>query len=175
MRQSRLPLPERKGPRARPFYRLTRKIRGKTVTETFATPVALRKAQSEVAEFHRFRELSHSLLDVNEKICQVRPVADTLTAQEKKQRPRSGRSRTRSKRVAPDRLSGPPQNRQAGPGSNRDGDASRHASGRGCRTEPVTSMRTARPGPAGDSMSLRSASALPRDAVPARAYCGRGD
>src|ERR1022692_2509960 len=35
-----------------PFYRLTRKIEGKTVTETFATPVALRKAQQEVAEFH---------------------------------------------------------------------------------------------------------------------------
>ena len=58
-----------------PFYRLTRKIRGKTVTETFAMPLALRKAQSEVAEFHRFRELSQSLLDVNEKICQARSVA----------------------------------------------------------------------------------------------------
>lgn len=74
-----------------PFYRLTRKIRGKTVTETFATPLALRKAQSEVAEFHRFRELSQSLLEVNEKICQVRPVADTLNAQEKKRRKQSGR------------------------------------------------------------------------------------
>ena len=74
-----------------PFYRLTRKLRGKTVTETFATPLALRKAQSEVAEFHRFRELSQSLLEVNEKICQARPVADTLTAQEKKRRKPSGR------------------------------------------------------------------------------------
>ena len=58
-------------PGHRPFYRLARKIRGKTVTETFATPLALRKAQSEVAEFHRFRELSQSLLEVNEKICEV--------------------------------------------------------------------------------------------------------
>ena len=74
-----------------PFYRLTRKIGGKTVTETFATPVALRKAQNEVAEFHRFRELSQSLLDVNEKICRARPVEDTLTPQEKKRRKRSGR------------------------------------------------------------------------------------
>ena len=41
-----------------PFYRLTRKVHGKTVTETFSSPAALRKAQSEVAEFHRFRELS---------------------------------------------------------------------------------------------------------------------
>jgi hypothetical protein len=39
-----------------PFYRLTRKIEGKTVTETFPTPLALRKAQGEVAEFQRFRE-----------------------------------------------------------------------------------------------------------------------
>jgi hypothetical protein len=74
-----------------PFYRLTRKVRGKTVTETFATPIALRKARSEVAEFHRFRELSQSLLDVNEKICLARPVQDTLTAQEKKRRKRSNR------------------------------------------------------------------------------------
>ena len=74
-----------------PFYRLTRKISGKTVTETFASPAELQKAQGEVAEFHRFRELSQSLVEVNEKICQARPVEDTLTAQEKKRRRRSGR------------------------------------------------------------------------------------
>jgi len=74
-----------------PFYRLTRKISGKTVTETFASPAALQKAQGEVAEFHRFRELSQSLVEVNERICQARPVEDTLTAQEKKRRRRSGR------------------------------------------------------------------------------------
>jgi hypothetical protein len=74
-----------------PFYRLTRKVRGKTVTETFATPLALRKAQSEVAEFHRFRDLSQSLLDVNEAICRTRPISDTLAAQEKKRSKRSSR------------------------------------------------------------------------------------
>jgi hypothetical protein len=74
-----------------PFHRLTRKIDGKTVTETFATPVALRKAQQEVAEFHRFRELSRDLVDVNEKICRVRPLEETLTQQEKKRRKRSSR------------------------------------------------------------------------------------
>ena len=72
-----------------PFYRLTRKVSGKTVTETFATPAALRKAEREVAEYHRFRELGQDLLEVNEKICQSRPVEDTLTAEEKKQRRRS--------------------------------------------------------------------------------------
>jgi hypothetical protein len=72
-----------------PFYRLTRKINGKTVTETFATPAALRKAQNEIDEFHRFRELSRELIEVNEKICRARAVEDTLTSEEKKRRKRS--------------------------------------------------------------------------------------
>ena len=74
-----------------PFYRLTRKVNGKSVTETFSTPAALRKAQQEVEEFHRFRQLSHDLLDVNERICKLRPVEDTLTAQEKKRQKRSSK------------------------------------------------------------------------------------
>jgi hypothetical protein len=74
-----------------PFYRLTRKVNGKSVTETFSTAAALRKAQQEVEEFHRFRQLSHDLLEINEKICTLRPVEDTLTPQEKKRRKRSSR------------------------------------------------------------------------------------
>ena len=74
-----------------PFYRLTRKVEGKSVTGTFATPAALRKAQQEVEEFHRFRQLSHDLLEVNEKICKLRPVEDTLTTQEKKRLMRSSK------------------------------------------------------------------------------------
>lgn len=74
-----------------PFYRLTRKVEGKSVTETFPTPAALRKAQQEVEEFHRFRQLSHDLLEVNEKICRLRPVEDTLTPQEKKRPKRSSK------------------------------------------------------------------------------------
>ena len=79
-----------------PFYRLTRKVDGKTITETFSTPAALRKAQNEVAEYHRFRELSDDLLDVNEKICRARPVEDTCTPQEKK-RPKRSMPRSRAK------------------------------------------------------------------------------
>jgi hypothetical protein len=75
-----------------PFYRLTRKVEGKTVTETFSSPASLAKAQREVSEYHRFRELGSQLLDVNEQICRLRPVADSpATAQEKKRRPRSSR------------------------------------------------------------------------------------
>src|SRR5580658_10832406 len=57
-----------------PYYRLTRKVNGKTVTETFSSPASLAKAQREVAERQRFRELSDQLLKVNEQICQLRPV-----------------------------------------------------------------------------------------------------
>jgi len=87
---------EKDDPGHGPFYRLTRKVDGKSVTETFSTPAALRKAQSEIEEHHRFRELSRDLLEVNEKICRVRPVEDTLTAEEKK-RPRRSRTRSRAK------------------------------------------------------------------------------
>ena len=79
-----------------PFYRLTRKVDGKTVTETFSTTAALRKAQNEIAEYHRFRELSRDLLEINDKICRARPLEDTLTLEEKK-RPRRSKMRSRVK------------------------------------------------------------------------------
>ena len=74
-----------------PNYRLTRKLNGKTVSETFSSSAELRKAQREVEAFHRFRDLSHQLLELNEKICRLRPVEETLTPQEKKRRKLSGR------------------------------------------------------------------------------------
>jgi hypothetical protein len=74
-----------------PNFRLTRKVQGKTVSETFASGAQLRKAQREVEAFHRFRQLSQRLLEVNEKICAARPVEETLTPQEKKRRTRSSK------------------------------------------------------------------------------------
>ncbi len=70
-----------------PQFRLTRRVAGKTVTETFPNPTALRKAQQEVAEFHRFQKLSQNLIALNEKICHLRPVEQQRggwTEQEKK-------------------------------------------------------------------------------------------
>jgi hypothetical protein len=70
-----------------PQFRLTRRVAGKSVTESFPTPAALRKAQEEVAEFHRFQKLSEDLVGVNEKICALRPVeikGGGWTDQEKK-------------------------------------------------------------------------------------------
>jgi hypothetical protein len=75
-----------------PYYRLTRKVDGKTVTETLPSPATLAKAQREVTEYHRFRELGGELLEVNEQICGLRPVAESpVSAQEKKRRKRSTR------------------------------------------------------------------------------------
>src|SRR6195256_3322981 len=48
-----------------PNYRLTRKVDGKSVSESFSSAVELRKAQREVEAFHRFRLLSQELLEVN--------------------------------------------------------------------------------------------------------------
>jgi hypothetical protein len=72
-----------------PNYRLTRKVNGKTISETFSSAAELRKVQREVDSFHRFRELSRQLLEVNEKICRSRPMEESLTQQEKKRPKRS--------------------------------------------------------------------------------------
>jgi hypothetical protein len=75
-----------------PHYRLTRKVDGKTISETFPTPAAQRKAEREVAEFHHFRELGQAFVEVNEKICGLRSVdEEDLSAREKKRPKRSSR------------------------------------------------------------------------------------
>jgi hypothetical protein len=79
-----------------PNFRLTRKVDGKTVSESFSSAAELRKAQREVEAFHRFRQLSQELLEVNEKICRARPVADVISPEEKKRRkPFSRKSRAK--------------------------------------------------------------------------------
>jgi hypothetical protein len=70
-----------------PQFRLTRKVNGKTVTESFPNPAALRKAQQEVSEFRRLQKLNEALVGINEKICDLRPIEQQRggwTEQEKK-------------------------------------------------------------------------------------------
>ncbi len=80
-----------------PYYRLTRKVNGKTVTETFSSPASLAKAQREVAECQRFRELGEQLVDVNEQICKLRPVAETAPSAQEKKRPKRSRKKSPAK------------------------------------------------------------------------------
>ena len=59
------------------------------MTETFPNPAAFRKAQQEIAEFHRFQQLSADLVSLNQKVCELRPVEQQRggwTDQEKKRR-----------------------------------------------------------------------------------------
>jgi hypothetical protein len=55
-----------------PQFRLLRKVKGKSVAESFATPAAFRKAAQEVGEYHRFQGLVTQLTTVNEQICRLR-------------------------------------------------------------------------------------------------------
>ncbi len=80
-----------------PYYRLTRKVQGKTVTETFSSSASLAKAQREVAECQRFRELGEQLLDVNEQICELRPLEESLPSAQEKKRPKRSKKKSRAK------------------------------------------------------------------------------
>jgi hypothetical protein len=75
-----------------PHFQLTQKIDGRTVTQSLPSPAAVRKVQNEIAEYHKFRNLTDDLVDVNRSICHQRPVEQAQqTAQEKKRRKPSSR------------------------------------------------------------------------------------
>ena len=69
-----------------PNLRLTYKWHGKTVTEALPTPAAVRKAEREIAEFREYQRLGRELVEVNEKICRLRPVDETLLSEQEKKR-----------------------------------------------------------------------------------------
>jgi hypothetical protein len=50
-----------------PHYQLTQKVAGKTVTQNLPSPAAIRKAESEIAEYRKFQGLTDDLVDVNRK------------------------------------------------------------------------------------------------------------
>jgi len=75
-----------------PHYQLTQKVAGKTMTQNLPSPAAIRKAESEIAEYRKFQALTVDLVEVNRKICGLRPLEETeQTAQEKKRRKRSSK------------------------------------------------------------------------------------
>ena len=75
-----------------PNLRLTYKVDGKTISESLPDPAAVHKAEREVAEFRNFQQLSHEFVQVNARICDLRPVEErSPTTQEKKRRRRFGK------------------------------------------------------------------------------------
>jgi hypothetical protein len=79
-----------------PTLRLTYKADGKTISEALPSSAAVRKAEREIGEFRRYQQLSRDFIEVNEKICRLRPVEDTLTRQEKK-RPKPSNKKSPAK------------------------------------------------------------------------------
>jgi hypothetical protein len=71
--------------------RLTHKVGGKTVTEALPTPAAVGKAEQEIAEFRHYRQLSHEFVEVSERVCRARPVAEMLSPGERRRRKQSAR------------------------------------------------------------------------------------
>jgi hypothetical protein len=69
-----------------PHRQLTQKIAGKTVTQALSSPSAVRKAEKEIAEFRRFQALAQELIEVNQKICRLRPLAAAEVFPVKKKR-----------------------------------------------------------------------------------------
>ena len=68
-------------------FRVLRKIKGKSVAESFASPAAFRQASEQVGEFHRFQGLVAELTMINEQICRLQssePDHAEWTEEEKK-------------------------------------------------------------------------------------------
>lgn len=80
-----------------PYYQLTQKIEGKTVTQSLPSPAAVRKAESEIAEYRKFQHLTDDLVDINRKICRLRPIEQTVPSAQEKKRPRQSKKKSPAK------------------------------------------------------------------------------
>ena len=141
------------GHRAHP--RLTYKVNGKTVTESFATPAEQRKVEREIEAFRRYKQLERSFVEINENICRARTVEDTLSPQEKNLRRHPGGDRARNKRLVGPHLRGAETNGQHRSGSGGNGFSGHPASGRCDRPRSVATVPRACRGTAPDSLPMR--------------------
>lgn len=80
-----------------PTLRLTYKAQGKTISEALPTPAAVRKAEQEIAEFRKYQELTRTFVEVNEKICRLRPVEEEAPSAQEKKRPKRSTRKSRAR------------------------------------------------------------------------------
>lgn len=80
-----------------PTERLTCKLAGKTVTEALPSPAARSKAEREVAEFRKFQQLSQRFVEINTRICRLRPLPEAAASPEEKKRRRRSSRKSRAK------------------------------------------------------------------------------
>jgi len=85
-----------------PQYNLTKWAGGKTVTVHLRPGPGLDKAEREAAEYERFRDLVGQVTEVNEAICEARPVVPPGAAAPPPEGQRGGSAR-RSRRRPPPR------------------------------------------------------------------------
>lgn len=71
-----------------PHSRLTFKRAQMTVSEALPTPSAVRKAEREVAEFRKFQQLSQQFVELNARICRLRPLEQEAPTPQEKKRPK---------------------------------------------------------------------------------------
>jgi hypothetical protein len=79
-----------------PHFQLTQKVEGKTATQNLPSVAAVRKAEGEIAEFRKFQTLTGSLVEVNRKICRLRPVDEIEQTLQEKKRPRRSFKKSRA-------------------------------------------------------------------------------
>lgn len=69
-----------------PTDRLTYKLDGKTVTEGLSSPAGRSKAEREVAEFRKYQQICQRLIEINTRICCLRPIAPAPASSQEKKR-----------------------------------------------------------------------------------------
>lgn len=74
-----------------PSWSLTRAVQGKTITRVIPAH-AVERTREQLAEFHRFRELSRELVEINERLCDARLRTETERAEESAKKGASKRS-----------------------------------------------------------------------------------
>ena len=157
-----------------PTDRLTYKVEGKTVSESLPNPAAFAKAEREVAEFRNYQRLSQQFVEVNTRICALRPVAETApSAQEKNRRRDPAGSRPRSRSTAAHHFPRPQGNRPIRSGECRGRDPFRDASGRGRGADATAAIRTAGYRTSDRALCVRSHGSLQGNAGQVLSFGGR--
>ena len=73
-----------------PNLRLTFKLGGKTHSESLPNPIAVLKAEREIAEFQKFQVLIQEFVELSARICRLRPLEEeSPSTQQKKLSTRS--------------------------------------------------------------------------------------
>ena len=87
-----------------PINLLTKSVSGKTVTKAVPDGPALTKVQQEVAHYKQFKAVIDQIVEVNEQICEARPIAPLASDQPPAEAEGKKRGSSRSsRRTSPSR------------------------------------------------------------------------